>query len=80
MTSPNVKAGDIIESYQGFFAKVVEIKGSRYGLSAWVYKRSAAEAETVALTFLNRFGLSQVMKADEKKAPAKGKKKDEKAE
>ncbi|MEJ6011432.1 hypothetical protein [Novosphingobium aquae] len=64
-----MKAGDIIENYQGKFAKVIEIKGSRFGLSAWVYKKDVAALETVPVIYLNMFGLKQVLKSEEAKAP-----------
>ncbi len=69
-----MKPGDIIENYQGKFAKIVEIKGSRYGISAWVYKKEVAALETIAVVFLNSFGLKQVLKPEEAKAPKKEKK------
>ena len=68
-----MKTGDIIENYQGRFAKIVEIKGSRFGLSAWVLKKEAAEIETVAVVFLNEFGLEQVLKPKAAKAEKKDK-------
>ena len=66
-----MEKGDIIQNYQGRFAKIVEVKGSRFGLSAWVLKKEAAELETIAVVFLNSFGLEQVLKKEEKKAKAK---------
>lgn len=70
-----MKVGDIVENYQGKFAKIVEIKGTRFGLSAWVYKKEVAEVETLAVIFLNSFGLGQVLKPKEVKE-----KKEKKAE
>lgn len=61
------KVGQIIENIHGQFAKVVEIKGSRFGLSAFVFKKEKAELETVAVTFLNSYGLSQILKPVETK-------------
>lgn len=59
-----MKAGDIIESYQGKFAKVVKVQeeGGLYTLSAWVNTKEQAEGETVGMVALNAFGLSQVVK------------------
>ena len=57
------KVGHIIENIHGQFEKVVEIKGSRYWLSAFVFKKEKAELETVAVTFLNSYGLSQILKS-----------------
>lgn len=62
-----MKAGDIIENYQGRFAKIVELKESLYGVSAWVLKKEDAQKETAVEIFLNEFGLSQVLKEVEKK-------------
>lgn len=75
-----MKAGQIVESYQGAFAKVVKVSedGGMISLSAWVRSKEAAEVETVAVVTLNGFGLSQVMKggtnvpADEPVAEADG--------
>lgn len=74
-----MKVGDIIESYQGKFAKIVEIKGTRFGISAWVYKKEVAELETVSVIFLNSFGLDQVLKKEDAKAPKAAKPADAKA-
>ena len=60
----SVEVGAVIESTAGMFAKVIEQKGSRFGLSAWVFKKDKAEAETVVMTYLNRIGLAQVMGTD----------------
>lgn len=58
-----MKTGDIIENYQGKFAKVVGVaEGGLYTLSAWVNSPASAEDETVGVTTLNTFGLSQVLK------------------
>lgn len=58
-----MKTGDILENYQGKFAKVVGMfEGGLYTLSAWVNSPSAAEDETVGVTVLNTFGLSQILK------------------
>lgn len=65
MARVTLKAGDVIEGVHGLFAKVVEVNESRYGLSAWVFKRDAAEKETVVDTYLNRLGVAQVMKGSE---------------
>jgi hypothetical protein len=72
-----MKAGDIIENYQGRFAKIVEVKGSLYGVSAFVLNRDLAADETAVDVFLNEFGLSQIIKP---KAEAKAKAEAEKAE
>lgn len=74
-----MKPGTIIEGVHGRFAKIVEVKGSRYGLSAWMIKRTAAEEETQVVTFLNGIGLAQVMKKEEA-SPAVNKAKKEKKE
>jgi len=66
-----MKKGQIIQNTQGRFAKVVELSGSRFGLSAWVNKKEMAENETDVAVFLNSFGLSQVMKAEAPKKEAK---------
>jgi hypothetical protein len=58
-----MKAGDIIEHFQGTFAKVVAVgEGGLTWLSAWVRTPELAEQETVAVTWLNDYGLNQVMK------------------
>lgn len=58
-----VTVGQIIESYQGKFAKVLAEDGAgRLGISAWRQKKEDAEGETVVVRFLNTFGLSQVLK------------------
>ena len=59
------KQGDVIQNYQGRYAKVVTVKNNHYGLSAFVGKKDDAEKETVAVKFLNKFGMSQI-------APDKG--------
>jgi hypothetical protein len=62
-----MKAGDIVESYQGKFAKVIRIgETGETWLSAWVKTPEQAEFETVAVTWLNDFGLSQVLKGGER--------------
>ncbi|MGI1661376.1 hypothetical protein ACRDNQ_03960 [Palleronia sp. KMU-117] len=84
----NIKAGDVVESFQGRFAKVVGVTESGMVLlSAWHLKKVYAEDDTRAVTRLNAFGLSQVLKDGENapetdakpKAPkADGEKKDAK--
>lgn len=64
-----MKPGDIIENYQGRFAKVIEVRESLVGLSAFVLHRDKAEEETAVDVFLNEFGLAQIMKVEEAKAP-----------
>jgi hypothetical protein len=55
--------GDIVESYHGKFAKVIRItEGGLTHLSAWVNSPELAELEVVSTSFLNAFGLSQVIK------------------
>lgn len=55
--------GDIVENYQGAFAKVILLsEGGLTHLSAWVRTPELAEQETVSVSFLNAFGLSQVLK------------------
>lgn len=83
MSTTELKAGQIVENYQGKFAKVLNDEGNgRYALTAWVPKKEDAEKQTTAVHFLNTFGLSQVLKggantpgaektAPEKKAPKK---------
>lgn len=56
-----MKEGKIIKSTQGRFAKVISVKGNRFGLSAWVNKEKMAEDETVIVKFLNSFGMAQVL-------------------
>lgn len=74
-------AGAILESYQGKFAKVVRVQeeGGLYTLSAWVPNKEAAAVETVGVTTLNKFGLSQVLK-DTSVLEEKKEKKEKKAE
>lgn len=58
--------GDIVESYQGLFAKVIRVtEGGHTHLSAWVRTRQLAEEEKVAVIALNEYGLSQVLKGGE---------------
>lgn len=64
-----MQPGDIIENYQGRFAKVIELKDSLFGISAFVLKRELAEDETAVDIYLNRFGLAQIVKVEEAKAP-----------
>lgn len=55
--------GRIIEHFQGKFAKVIAVgEGGLTWLSAWVNSPELAEKETVAVTWLNDYGLNQVMK------------------
>ena len=74
-----MKAGDIIENYQGRFAKVIEIKESLFGISAFVLNRDLAADETAVDIFLNKFGLAQIMKEADAKAPKAAKPADAKA-
>lgn len=60
-----IKPGMILESFQGRFAKVVSVKGTRFGLTAWFTKRVQAEEETRVVRFVNSFGLSQLVKPNE---------------
>lgn len=56
-------SGQIIEHYQGTFAKVIAVgEGGLTWLSAWVRTPELAENETQAVTWLNDYGLNQVMK------------------
>lgn len=58
-----MKPGDILENYHGAFAKVIRLtEGGLTHLSAWVRTPELAEEETVSVSFLNDFGLSQVLK------------------
>ena len=58
-----MKTGQIIEHYQGMFAKVIAVgEGGLTWLSAWVRTPELAENETQAVTWLNDYGLNQVMK------------------
>jgi hypothetical protein len=58
-----MKPGDIVENYQGAFAKVVRLtEGGHTHLSAWVRTPELAAQEEVAVSFLNDFGLSQILK------------------
>jgi hypothetical protein len=56
--------GDIVENYQGAFAKVIRVvpEGGHTHLSAWVKSPELAEQENVSIIALNEFGLSQVLK------------------
>lgn len=65
-----IKPGTILESYQGRFAKVTAVKGTRFGLTAWFTKRVQAEEETRTVRFVNSFGLSQLVKPAETSAEA----------
>lgn len=71
-----MKTGEIIEGYHGQFAKVIRVveEGGLYTLSAWVNTPAAAEAETIGVTTLNGFGISQVVKEEETKVPKAGSK------
>lgn len=60
-----MKEGKIIKSSQGQYAKVISVKGNRYGISAWVRKEKMAEEETAVNKFLNSFGMSQVLGKEE---------------
>ena len=62
-----MKAGQVIESYQGLYAKVVRVSedGGMVSLSAWARTPEAAEVEEVAVVTLNSFGISQVVKGGE---------------
>ena len=62
-----MKPGDIVENYQGAFAKVIRVvpEGGHTHLSAWVKSPELAELETVSIIALNDFGLSQVLKGGE---------------
>lgn len=62
-----MKEGNIIENYQGKFAKVVSITDGRYGLTAFMKNKSDAENETLVVRHLNSFGMGQIL-APEKKA------------
>lgn len=68
-----MKAGSIVESYGGKFAKIVRVSedGGMFTLSAWVMSKDAAAVETVGVLTLNDFGMSQVMngEADSAEAP-----------
>jgi hypothetical protein len=74
------KQGQIVEHYQGTFAKIVKVssEGGRFHLSAWVKSPAAAEVETVAVMSLNSFGMSQVVKSAEKPAKAEKEEKEKK--
>lgn len=55
--------GQIIEHFQGMFAKVIAVgEGGLTWLSAWVKTPELAENETVTVTWLNDYGLNQVIK------------------
>lgn len=58
------KLGQIVENYQGAFAKVVKVQeeGGLYTLTAWVRTEEQAAVETIGVIALNAFGLSQVLK------------------
>jgi hypothetical protein len=80
MSTLKIKEGQIVENYQGKFAKVIAIKDNGiYQLSAWVKTAEAAGAEDRVMVRLNAFGLSQVLKGGEntpgaEAAPAKAEK------
>ncbi len=55
--------GNIVENYQGKFAKIIRVSDDGLThLSAWVNTRELADVETTSVSFLNDFGLSQVLK------------------
>lgn len=61
-----IETGQIVENFQGRFAKVVKVtENGMVLLTAWHHKRNYAEDDTVAVTRLNEFGLSQVLKGGE---------------
>lgn len=60
--SKTIKAGQVIETYQGKFAKVLSVEGGMYALTAFHAKEIAAEADDVPVKRLNSYGLSQVIK------------------
>lgn len=73
-----IETGQIVENYQGRFAKVVKVtENGMVLLTAWHHKQNYAEDDTVAVTRLNEFGLSQVLKggdnAPKAEKEAKGK-------
>lgn len=58
-----IETGQIVENFQGRFAKVVKVtENGMTHLTAWHHKRNYAEDDTIAVTRLNEFGLSQVLK------------------
>lgn len=57
-----MKPGNIIENYQGQFAKVIRVKDGLTHFTAWVKTKALAEQEEVAVNRLNEFGMSQVLK------------------
>lgn len=60
------KIGDVVENYHGQFAKVIRFTdGGITHLSAWVRTPELAEEEVVSTSYLNDFGLSQVLKGGE---------------
>ena len=61
MATSKVKEGQVIENYQGRFAKVVSTNGNRFALTAWVLKKEDAEKDEKVVRHLNAFGLSQVL-------------------
>lgn len=78
MSDTKLKEGQIVENYQGKFAKVVSVgDDGRVGLTVWRQKKEHAEEETMPDRYLNSFGLSQVLKGGanvpgaEKTAPEK---------
>lgn len=65
MSTSKIKEGQVIENYQGRFAKVVSVNEGRFGISAWVQKKEDADKDEKAVRFLNEFGLSQVLGKEE---------------
>lgn len=61
-----IETGQIVENFQGRFAKVVKVtENGMTHLTAWHHKKVYAEDDTIAVTRLNAFGLSQVLKGGE---------------
>lgn len=77
MSTLKVKEGQVVENFQGKFAKVIAIKDNGIvQLSAWVKTEAAAQAEDRVMVRLNAFGLSQVLKGGENAPGAKSEKTD----
>jgi hypothetical protein len=69
-----IKKGQVLENYQGRFARVLGIKDNGlYHLTVWHQKRENAEVDEKVAIRLNDFGLSQVLKGGENAPKADGK-------
>ena len=72
-----MKEGQVIENYQGRYAKIVSIQDGRYGLTAFMKNKSDAEKEVRVARHLNKFGMGQILAPEKKTAAKKEEKKTE---